>query len=350
LENKIFNPERLLFARRLRSYSRAQLANLTGFSQRFIAYLEEGERIPSNETLIKLANALKVRSNFFYGESLPELDEKGVNFRAPSRTLQSLKRRLLCIASLSINFVEVVQKFLRLPFPNLPDLEGIEPEVAAEALREVWGLGVKPIGKLIPWFEKNGILVFSLPFGDETFDGFSFWYGNRAYIFVNTTRSIERIRFDLVHELGHLVLHRSSGARGIEMEREANSFASAFLMPKSGILGSINGPVSFEGLFKLKKVWRVSMVALIRRLYNVGLITHWRYQSLCKYCAKNQYFHKEPDPLPREEYAETSRLWPVVFKVLKNSNVSLSILSQKMGVYLEEIFSFLRGLVLTVVK
>jgi len=241
----MFNPQKLSFARKLRGYSQNQLVELSGLSERFIAYLEKGERIPSKEAIIKLANVLKVYPNFFLGEELPDIDEKGVNFRAFSRTPRRLKKQLLCFASLGITFTNTVQKFLKLPPTTLPDLEGIDPETAAEVLREEWGLGVNPIGKLVPWFEKNGIIVFNLPFGDENLDGFSFWFENRAFIFINTTRTIERTRFDLAHELAHLVLHRSSGGHGIQVEREANSFASAFLMPKSGILGSINGPVSF---------------------------------------------------------------------------------------------------------
>jgi len=92
------------------------------------------------------------------------------------------------------------------------------------------------------------------------------------------------------------------------------------------------------------------LVALIRRLHNVGLITHWRYQSLYKYCAKKQYFRKEPEPLDRAQYGEISRLWPAVFKALKNSGISLITLSQEIGVSIKEISVLFRGLVFTILK
>lgn len=62
-------------------------------------------------------------------------------------------------------------------------------------------------------------------------------------IFLNVHKSAERLRFDLAHELGHLVMHGGSlhVEPGKEKEQAANDFASAFLMPRADVLGSIRG-------------------------------------------------------------------------------------------------------------
>jgi len=49
-----------------------------------------------------------------------------------------------------------------LPKPNLPLLRGVEPETAAEMLRQKWSLGQRPIKNMIHLVEAHGVRVFSL--------------------------------------------------------------------------------------------------------------------------------------------------------------------------------------------
>ena len=44
---------------------------------------------------------------------------------------------------------------------------------------------------------------------NEKIDAFSFWNGNRPFIFMASDKeSVARHRYDLAHELGHLILHK----------------------------------------------------------------------------------------------------------------------------------------------
>ena len=56
--------------------------------------------------------------------------------------------------------------------------------------------------------------------------------GRKTVVFLNTYKSTEHSRFDASHELGHLVLHKHGPPQGREAEKQANTFASAFLMPR----------------------------------------------------------------------------------------------------------------------
>jgi len=47
-----------------------------------------------------------------------------------------------------------------LPVPNLPNLREEDPISAAGAVRNYWGIGSKPIPKLITLLEAKGIRVF----------------------------------------------------------------------------------------------------------------------------------------------------------------------------------------------
>jgi transcriptional regulator with XRE-family HTH domain len=57
--------KRLLVARELAGHSQVELARMSGYSQATIAQLETGRKLPSFETLIKLAQVFRVEPDFF---------------------------------------------------------------------------------------------------------------------------------------------------------------------------------------------------------------------------------------------------------------------------------------------
>src|SRR5439155_17007878 len=120
---------------------------------------------------------------------------------------------------------------------QLPDLskEGT-PESAAISLRGMWGLGELAVKNIVHLLESRGVRIFSLAIDAREVDAFSMWRGTTPFIFLNTQKSSEHSRYDAAHELGHLVLHRHGEPQGQDAERQANEFASAFLMPLASVL------------------------------------------------------------------------------------------------------------------
>ena len=63
----------------------------------------------------------------------------------------------------------------------------------------------------------------------------------KTYYFLNISKTAERCRFDAAHELAHLVMHRhgptftEESSNENNIEKEANKFASSFLMPRKHI-------------------------------------------------------------------------------------------------------------------
>lgn len=99
-------------------------------------------------------------------------------------------------------------------------------------------------------------------------------------IFYNANVGRERQRFTIAHELGHFILHRKSqlafdcskesiysGADGlIQIEREADDFASNLLMPGNLLRQKIEGQqIDFRLLGKLAKEFGVSLEAMCIR-------------------------------------------------------------------------------------
>lgn len=118
--------------------------------------------------------------------------------------------------------------------------------------------------------------------------------GDKCKIGYNSTESHVRQRFTLAHELGHYVLHKNKGqevfvdnvsymfrksnaktSKGYKIEKEANQFAAAILMPKDLIEEQIksltNDVISDHDLIcELSKIFKVSQIAMTYRLNNLG--------------------------------------------------------------------------------
>ena len=79
-------------------------------------------------------------------------------------------------------------------------------------------------------------------------------------------------RFDAAHELADLLLHNDDDAGSSVAEKQAQAFASAFLMPRQDIENELPHIADFDRLLQLKNLWRVSMQALLYRSRSLGVM------------------------------------------------------------------------------
>jgi Zn-dependent peptidase ImmA (M78 family) len=189
--------------------------------------------------------------------------------------------------------------------------------------------------------EAKGVRVFSLSEKNKNVDAFSCWRGESPYVFLNTFKSAERSRYDAAHELGHLVMHihgASSGRR--DVEREADQFASAFLIPRGDLISRMQRVSSLGQLIAEKQRWGVSVAALARTAFDVGLMSEWHYRDLCKTMSTLGYRSKEPNPRLREE----SVLWKKVFETLWRDRLTKEDVAKELCLPPDEIESLLGGL------
>jgi Zn-dependent peptidase ImmA (M78 family) len=99
-----------------------------------------------------------------------------------------------------------------------------------------------------------------------------------AVIGVNSSHSIQRQRFTIAHEIGHLLLHadeslhvdknfpiglrdETSGKSVNQNEIEANQFAAALLMPPNLIADDIKPFIGKDVLFAIRKLAKKYMVS-----------------------------------------------------------------------------------------
>ena len=170
-------------------------------------------------------------------------------------------------------------------------------------------MGVRkgPIDNLISVVEQHGILVTSVSTSTNDVDAFSQFMeiGNTpTYIiaYSNNKTSAARIHFDIAHELGHICLHEwSEDIEDISKEefklkeREANNFAAAFLLPEETFRKDAErGPQTITYYKQLKRKWKASIAAMIRRSEKLGIITTEEYQNLIRTMQRRGLRKEEP--------------------------------------------------------
>jgi Zn-dependent peptidase ImmA (M78 family) len=120
-------------------------------------------------------------------------------------------------------------------------------------------------------------------FGDlsERVDAFSMDRRRPIIVRSSLKESLCRQRFDLAHECGHLIMHRGMQTGDRITEDQAHRFASAFLLPRGAVLREFPRGrwIDWNALYALKKRWKVSVRALVRRGYDLKLLTPAQYRT-----------------------------------------------------------------------
>ena len=338
-----FNPQRLDIARRRRGLSKIGLAELIGVSPRMITAYEREDKQPSVFTLKRLADGLGFPVAFFEADDLDEIPVAGASFRALSTLTTKERNQATAAGALAMAISDWIEERFKLPEPDVPSYQGIDPETASIALRNEWGLGEKPIRQMIRTVEARGVRVFSLPHECESVDAFSFKRGRTPFLFINTRKSAEHSRMDVAHELGHLVLHWKDRLQGRLEEREAAQFASAFLMPGNSVRALSPQRHTLSQIIRTKKTWGVSAAALTYRLHELKLISDWHYRALFAQLSRRGYRRNEPQPIA----PETSSAITQVFRFLREDRITASEIADDLHLTPEELRNLVFGLVLT---
>ena len=115
-----------------------------------------------------------------------------------------------------------------------------------------------------------------------------------------------RIRFDMAHELAHILIHPWSEDLDCiskeefkQRETQANIFAGAFLLPWESFSKDIMAhPTDLKYYQWLTKKWKVSIQAMIYRSHQLKIISSNQYQYMMRQISKNGWRHSEPGDIP----------------------------------------------------
>lgn len=294
-------PDRLKEARIIRRYTIEELASKLCITKQAVSKYEIGKAQPSREVLIKIIDVLKVPISFLTKEDSIniEIDKSSFCFRTLKSTKllekEYAKIRLKWAFEISNSVFDYLNENI---IPNLPDFSFCRSiEDKALLLRKHWGLEKEPINNLTLATEKNGILIFNLKTDEFNIDAYSQWLNEKAFIVVNSLRGTAvRWRFDIAHEIGHLVLHKHIHREDMineKIEKEANLFANEFLIPSDVFkVEFISDKLSY--FIELKRKWGVSISAILYKAGYLQLINEAKMLSLNRQISSKGWRKSEP--------------------------------------------------------
>lgn len=304
---KTINNIELKLVRYFYRMSLQEVANELDISRQYLHKFETMQSVPNDEMLAKLAKIYNVRPDFFTLNKAT-VQEDQVHFRKLQRTKEMDKQALVSTAEYIDRLLDIIQKKLAgkvaLPAINLPDLEEydknfniekpLDIERIAEYCREYWDLGHGPISNMTRLCENMGVIVtlYGMHDGSMDIDALSVTLKRPIIIRSTSKNNPFRLRFDLAHELGHLIFHEGiiTGCR--KTESQANHFAGAFLLPRAIMIKyfpSIFNGKSFNwaNMSKFKMHFKVSKAAILYRAKQLSLLNDKQYRRGVIYL-KNQ--------------------------------------------------------------
>jgi Zn-dependent peptidase ImmA (M78 family)/transcriptional regulator with XRE-family HTH domain len=313
---------RLREAREARGLTAVALGDLVGASRAAISrYEDQSSSSPSPEIFAAMAAALKLPQAFFLQPSRED-EGRTVFFRSQAATTKRARTR----AGWKLEWLEDIsrylQQFVDVPVVDMPDLglssnplliSDDDVEHAAEVARRHWGMSPSaPIANMTALLENQGAIITRQALDADTLDSLSAHgrFDDRPYIIVGTDKgSSARWRFDLAHELGHLLLHRgvtrtqwNTPEVFKKIEDQAHRFAGAFLLP----LGSFSEELYSADLNVMRSMkirWGVSIQLMIMRARQTDLITEQTARNLWINLSRRGWRRCEPfdeETLPEE--------------------------------------------------
>jgi len=287
-----------------------------------IGKYERDEAVPGSAVLMALADALGVSLDYLMGEQ--EMVLEGVDFRKKQITSKKEQAQVQAKALHLIERYLLVEEILGLPSAEwdkpreapFPVRELAEADRAAQYLREHWNLGIDPIPNLVELLEERGIKVLVVE-SQENIDGLAAQVRRSRgepirIIVIRFGVHGERQRFNLAHELGHMVMDVSGDERF--REKAAHRFAGAFLMPAEALwsnVGRHRTSIGWSELFALKQLFGASMQAITYRCGDLGIFPPALKQRLFQEYSRLGFRSApdyEPDHLAEEKPGRFERL------------------------------------------
>jgi Zn-dependent peptidase ImmA (M78 family)/DNA-binding XRE family transcriptional regulator len=291
-----FNKDRIKQARELAGLTQQELAENIGVQQAWIAKIENGRKPPSFELMAAIARQVQQPVAFFAQDSAHELGDGTLLFRAKANISRKKEIEARRHAEIVLELgLRLSAHFNNIPVSLTPLKE--KPVDAAQLVRTQLGLDdVSPIPHLVRAVEKAGVFVLSIPKFDDRY-AFAMWGGieqRTPLMAIADGAPGDQLRFSVAHEIGHLVMHKGAFA-GRQVEMEAHEFAAELLAPERGVKSDLMiQKITLDRLGELKLKWGVSIQALLRRSFELSVITERQYRYLLQQVSMRGWRTKEP--------------------------------------------------------
>ncbi|MNO85314.1 helix-turn-helix protein [compost metagenome] len=321
----MFIGENLANLRIMHGYSRKQLSEMLDVTEQAVWQYENSYTTPKMQIINELNRIFNVKSKYFYNQDMISRYNTTSNINLVNIAYRSKILNTISKTQSEVKHVEYLDTFVNyitakvsLPLLNIINLRNdaikylyntddnrvTQINQVAKLARKRLGLSPGTNDELMYLVEKSGIFVFEKAIGEEI-DAYSLWTKNdRAYIILgNLKRSAVRRNFDIAHELGHLLLHHRLEFTNLDrkehkiIENEANTFASAFLLPEDEFINDIEYipyPTNPDAYLDLKKKWKTSLQVLGYRAAQLDIIGPKDHRNFYAALHRKKYLEKEP--------------------------------------------------------
>jgi Zn-dependent peptidase ImmA (M78 family) len=220
---------------------------------------------------------------------------------------------------------------LDVPRIDIPPIDQVDLdfiEAAAAETRRHWKIVHGPMPDVVEKLEACGVLVARIHVLIPKLDAFSQWsigFGVPFIVLSRDKASACRQRFDALHELAHMVLHRGVDPRRIEdrasynaLEKQAHMFACAMLLPEREFLDELYA-ASLDGFLALKERWGTSVAAMIARCAALDILDEDQAKTM--WINYNRRGWKKGEPLDGKIEKERPHLIRRSFEMLLEERV-----------------------------
>ena len=317
---RYINPNSIVLAREYRQISQKNLAKDINMSQGQLSKVENGI-MPlklNDENLLYIANRLDFPIEFFVNNYNIIYFSNDILYR--KRATKTIGKKLNAEFNIIYSNIKKILDTLELlevkNFTEFSDYRDI-CSIVKSVKKNIFNIDNNlPVYNLSELLENSGCIIYRINFDIGNINGFTSYLlkNNRPLIFINNNYSLDNFRFTLAHEFGHIVLH-SNKEQSQENEKEANEFASEFLMPKESILNDFNNKYNkldnLDTYIPLKLKWNTSIQSLIKRAKELGCISDGQYKALQVNISR--YGWRKDEPCKLDDNIETSNLLKEIF-------------------------------------
>ena len=300
-QQQAVNPHMVILGRESRGLSQKVLAERLHVTQGRISKMESGLLPIPDDILDHLSEALNYPKHFFFQEGgtvgigIAEIFHRKRQ-NVPKHVLDEIYAQIELRIKNITALLRSVDIACSIPIIDIDELDGRVDEIA-RTVRTHLQLPRGPILDLTETLEDAGVIIFSFDFGTRLIDAISRWVPRLPPLFfMNQYCPKDRWRFSLAHELGHMVMHAMPTG---EMEAQADRFAQEFLMPERDIIADLR-ELDLAKLANLKRYWKVSMAALLKRAESLNSVSPNQARYLWVQISKAGYKTREPAELDVE--------------------------------------------------
>lgn len=326
-------PARLEQALAARGLTKGQLASLVGVAASTVTKWCKGDQSPEADTFDRLASVLNVQSEWLTRPMLKSISPP--LYRSNASALKAARAKLEARTEWGQEVTYLLSDYVDFPKLNLPERSFQDPEeisdadieAAAEECRALWQLGRGPIQNLALAAESAGVILIREETEISAIEGLSTWTEElrRPIVLLSADKANGfRSRFDLAHEIGHLILHKhipkaDERDRYNQMEKQAHRFAGAFLLPAETFSNEVRIPANLDNLLILKQRWGASVAAMMMRLHALGLLNDE--EKLVLFKRRSARWGSKAEPGDDKWVPELPRLLRRTIELLVNENI-----------------------------